>query len=51
MSGAANLRARLAHVGSVSANAPLKEARTAVAGVDPVVLAGAAVPAHFARNV
>lgn len=47
----APLISRLADVGPVPPNAPLEETRAAVAGVHPIVLAGAAVPAHFAGDV
>lgn len=46
-----HLGARFTHVGPVSADAPLEEARAAVTGVDSVVFPRAAVAAHFARDV
>lgn len=48
---AAYLVPRFAHVGPVPPDAPLEKPRAAIAGVHPVVLPGAAVPAHFAGDV
>lgn len=45
------LVSRLADIGPIPSDAPLEEPRTTIAGVDPVVLAGAAVTTHFAGDV
>jgi hypothetical protein len=45
------LVSRLADIGPIPSNAPLEESGAAVASVDPVVLPGAAVTTHFARDI
>lgn len=45
------LVSRLADIGPIPSDAPLEESRAAVASVDPVVLPGAAVTTHFARDI
>lgn len=48
---AAYLVPRFAHIGPIPPDAPLEKPRAPIAGVHPVVLPGAAVPAHFAGDV
>lgn len=45
------LVSRLADIGPIPSDAPLEESRAAIAGIDPVVLPGASVTTHFARNI
>lgn len=45
------LVSRLADIGPIPSDAPLEESRAAVASVDAVVLPGAAVTTHFARDI
>lgn len=41
----------LAHILPGAPNAPLEESRTAIAGIDPVMLAGTVIPANLARHM
>lgn len=45
------LISRFANIGPIPPDAPLEKSRAPIAGVNPIVLPGAAVPTHFARDV